>query len=324
MKNFSGPFSKDLTEHILLKQSIGYNYNTEECILVQFDNFTKEMYPDAKSLTKEITVEWCSKRSYESKGNQASRVSALRQFTLYLDRIGKPAWVIPKCFCPKGDKYIPHIYTSDELQRFFRETDKCHVVSICPYRHLVMPLFFRLIYSCGLRCSEARLLKINDVDFENGILTIRESKNDNSRLVPMTEDMHKRCIEYFNSIQRLSYDGDWFFPGRGNRPLTLGNVYKNFRKFLFNAGIPHRGRGQGPRVHDFRHTYACNCLKKWISDSKDLNVYLPILKTYMGHNALEDTAYYLRLTADVYADISSVLDTKFNDIIPSRAGDSSD
>ena len=89
MKNFSGPFSKDLTEHILLKQSIGYNYNTEECILVQFDNFTKEMYPDAKSLTKEITVEWCSKRSYESKGNQASRVSALRQFTLYLDRIGK-------------------------------------------------------------------------------------------------------------------------------------------------------------------------------------------------------------------------------------------
>ena len=47
---------------------------------------------------------------------------------------------------------------------------------------------------------------------------------------------------------------DWFFPGAAaGQPLTLGNVYKNFRRFLWRARISHGGPGQGPRVHDLRH-----------------------------------------------------------------------
>lgn len=80
-------------------------------------------------------------------------------------------------------------YTEDELQRFFHETDRCNYVNECPYRHFIMPVFFRMIYSCGLRSSEARLLKVADVDLDAGILTIHHSKKDNSRLVPMSEKL---------------------------------------------------------------------------------------------------------------------------------------
>ena len=179
-----------------------------------------------------------------------------------------------------------------------------------------MPVFFRMIYSCGLRPQEARLLKTKDVDLNDGILSIQHSKMDNSRLVPMSSALTARCRNYAVGIGNC----EWFFPGLNGKPMTIGNVYHNFRRFLWKAGISHGGRGKGPRVHDFRHTYACHCLKKWVIQDKDLNAYLPVLKTYMGHDSFEDTAYYLRLTADVFPDITIKLNGCYPDIIPSLGG----
>ena len=102
--------------------------------------------------------------------------------------------------------------------------------------------------------------------------------------------------------------------------MSIGNIYKNFRKFLWRAGISHGGRGFVPRVHDFRHTFAVHCLKKWSVEGKDLMVYLPILRVYLGHNSFSETACYLRLTADVFPEITLKLEAKFPDIIPELEG----
>ena len=81
------------------------------------------------------------------------------------------------------------------------------------------------------------------------------------------------------------------------------------------------GRGHGPRIHDFRHTYAVHCLKKWVEQEKDLTAYLPVLKTYMGHDSFQETAYYLRLTADVFPDITLKLENRYPTMIPELEGD---
>jgi integrase len=184
-----------------------------------------------------------------------------------------------------------------------------------------MPVLFRMIYLCGLRVSEARLLKVGDVDLENGILNIHHSKMDNSRLVPMSASLTERCRHYSKRVHSFPARENYFFPALGGKPMTIGNVYKNFRKFLWQAGISHNGRGHGPRVHDFRHAYAVHCLKKWVEQEKDLAAYLPVLKTYMGHDSFEETAYYLRLTADVFPDITLKLETWYPEIIPELEGD---
>lgn len=319
---FKGPFAVHIEDHIKLKQAIGYKYLSEKNHLLRFSIFTAEKYPGATELTKEIIFDWCSKKTYESQTNQCSRASIIRQLSIYMDSIGIKAYILPKGYFPKGKKYIPYIYTEDELNRFFHETDKCHYVSECPHRHLIMPIFFRMIYSCGLRSSEARLLRVKDADLKTGILTIEHSKKDNNRLVPMTDEITKLCTDYFMNIHMISKDNDYFFPGLNGKPMTLGNVYHNFRRFLWKAQISHGGRGKGPRVHDFRHTFACHCLKKWVMQDKDLSVYLPILKTYMGHDSFTETAYYLRMTADVFPDISIKLERCYPDIIPRLEGDS--
>lgn len=211
-------------------------------------------------------------------------------------------------------------YTEDELRHFFHETDKCHYVSECPNRHFIMPVFFRMIYSCGLRLSEARLLTVEDVDLENGILSIHHSKKDNSRLIPMSNQLTERCKVYYSKVHLFSENKSFFFPGLNGKPMTVGNTYKNFRRFLWKAGISHGGHGKGPRIMDFRHTFACHCLKKWVLEERDLFTYLPFLKTYMGHDSFEETAYYLRLTADVFPNISIKLEGCYSDIIPLLEG----
>jgi integrase len=313
---FIGSFKDHIQNHIELKQAVGYKYDTEAGHLKRFDRFTLENYPNATALTKEIVLGWCSKKSYEAQANQCSRASIIRQFAKYLDSIELKAYILPKGYYPTERQYMPYIYTIDELTKFFTETDKCQYCCECPYRHQIMPVIFRMIYTCGLRASEARLLKVADVDLENGVLTVNHSKKDNSRLVPMSDDLTEYCRNYSKKVHPYQVAEDYYFPALNGNPMTIGNLYKNFRRFLWRARISHGGKGYGPRIHDFRHTYAVHCLKKWVEQGKDLTVYFPVLKTYMGHDSFEETAYYLRMTADVFPNITLMMESKYLEIIP--------
>ena len=319
---YTGPFKSHLQNHVQLKKAIGYKYDTDAEQLKRFDRFTLAKYPDATNLTKEIVLDWCKKRSYEAQANQCGRTSIIRQFAKYLDSIGVKAYIIPKGYYPDSKQYMPYIYTMDELAIFFAQTDKCRYSSECPHRHLIMPVIFRMIYMCGLRASEARLIRVADVDLSNGVLSIHQSKKDNSRLVPMSDCLTSRCRQFSAKVHSCSSAEDYYFPALNGKPMTLGNLYKNFRRFLWRARISHGGMGSGPRIYDFRHSYAVHCLKKWSEQEKDLSVYLPVLKTYMGHDSFHETAYYLRMTVDVFPDITLKMETKYPGIIPYLKGDS--
>jgi len=318
---YSGPFKDHIRNHVELKQAVGYKYTSDANHLKRFDQFTLEKYPNSTLLTKEIVLDWCKKKTYETQANQSSRASFMRQFAKYLDSIGIKAYILPKGYYPAAKQYIPYIYTTLELKKFFAKTDQCQYCYECPCRHFIMPVIFRMIYMCGLRLSEARLLKVEDVDLEQGILTIHHSKKDNSRLVPMSECLTKRCREFSAKVHSHFVAEDYYFPALNNKPMTRVNLYHNFRRFLWQAGISHGGKGCGPRIYDFRHTYAVNCLKKWVEQDKDLTVYLPVLKTYLGHYSFTETAYYLHLTADVFSDITLKIETKYPNIIPESEGD---
>ena len=100
---------------------------------------------------------------------------------------------------------------------------------------------------------------------------------------------------------------------RPGREMKLNNIYHNFRRYLDKAGIPHTGKG--PRVHDFRHTYCVNLLRKWVEEEKDLLAFLPYMRTMLGHETFEETAYYLKLTAASFPAIRESLSRSFPNII---------
>lgn len=103
------------------------------------------------------------------------------------------------------------------------------------------------------------------------------------------------------------------FPG-GRRTGYFLPIYDNFRELLFACNIPHTGNG--PRVHDFRHTFAVHTLEKQLSDGYDPMVIVPRLAAYLGHKSYRETCWYIHLTVASFPELSQKLDRAFVGIIP--------
>lgn len=311
---YHGVFQKEFQDLVELKRSLGFNYTAEASQLKRIDTFFIQNSLSEKCISKELCDAWCRKRTYESVNNQSHRISVLRVFTRYLNDIDIPAYIPRKGITRKTPKYDAHIYSDDELKRFFAEVDKSRSVpSECPYRGIIMPVFFRILYTCGMRVSELRLTKVGDINFENKYITIRNAKNHKERVVPIHPELMERCKLIRAEIHADSSDNEYFFLIRNGKAMTLGNVYNNFRRYLERTGISHTGHG--PRVHDFRHTYCVNLLRKWVDEGKDLLVYLPYMRTMLGHEGFEETAYYLKLTSERFPYIKEQLKKSFPDLI---------
>jgi integrase len=313
-KEFQSIFKDEFQELIAVKRALGFKYQSEEGLFLRIDAFLSEHNLSEKKISRELCEEWCRKRSYESHANHCHRVSEMRVFCRYLNDIGLSAYIPPINMTRNPPKYDAHIYTEDELKRFFSAVDKSQSVpSECPYRGEVMPLFFRILYTSGLRVSELRLARIKDVNLERGYIFVHGGKNKKDRIVPIHPELVEKCKTLKASIHKNSPEDEFFFMQYPGRAMPLVNVYHNFRRYLDKAGISHTGKG--PRVHDFRHTYCVNLLLKWSKEGKDLMVYLPYMRTMLGHEGFEETAYYLKLTADAFPVIRESLNRSFPSII---------
>lgn len=311
---YNSIFQQEIRDLIELKRALGFSYEAEVGSLRRIDTFLCRNALSEKYITKELCDLWCKKRTYETVTNQASRISTMRVFCRYLNDIGIPAYIPPKGITKKRTRYDAHIYTDEELQNFFDAVDKGRSVpDSCPYRSDVMPVFFRILYTSGMRVSELRLARIRDVNLEKGYIHVLEAKNHKERLIPIHPLLMLRCRELKEKIHATSPDDEYFFMILPGKPMTLGNVYKNFRRYLEQAGISHTGKG--PRIHDFRHTYCVNLLRKWADEGKDLMAYLPYMRTMLGHESFEETAYYLKLTAERFPYIKERMKESFPDLI---------
>ena len=299
-------FQKEIVDFIETKRALGFDYDSEAKALERIDTFLIENGVIDKCITKELCDKWCKKRTYETITNQASRISVMRVFCRYLNDAGISAYIPPKGLTHKRIKYDAHIYTDEELKNFFEAVDNSKSVSdSCPYRGDVMPIFFRILYTSGMRVSELRLIRLSDINLEDGYIIVRKSKNNKERLVPIHPSLIVKCKELKERIHTNSNDNEFFFMILPGKPMSLANVYKNFRRYLEQAGISHTGKG--PRVHDFRHTYCVNLLRKWADEGKDLIAYLPYMRTILGHEGFEETAYYLKLTTERFPYIKAIL-----------------
>jgi integrase len=207
--------------------------------------------------------------------------------------------------------------TDDELRRFFQAVDALEPTARSPLRHLIMPEVFRLLHGCGFRVSEVLNLRVRDVDLNQGIITVRQAKGYKDRLVPPAVPLVNRLRKYAARFENRPPDVV-FFPGPKGRPYSLRAVYGLFRQLLLRCGIPHGGRGKGPRIHDARHWFACHALRRWYREGADLDAKLPLLATYLGHQNLSGTQYYLHLTAELFPEITARADAAFGDVIPRR------
>lgn len=312
---FVGSFGDLLIQFVQFKQSLGYKYIAEEEMLKRFSKFTLNYTVKDYILTKKLVDAWTEKRPTERDVTREKRINNIRQFAKYLADLGYEAY-IPYCKI-KVDRnsYVPYIFTQEQLRSFFAVCDdiKPHPLS---NRHLFLPAIYRLLYGCGLRISEVLALKLRDVDLKNGIVTIHGAKFSKDRLTPMSSSLQLYLKRYFVKVHGVSEPEDYFFIKKNKTPIASSTVYKSFRNLLWQSGISHGGKGRGPRLHDFRHTFAVNSLNNMVKNGLDLYCALPVLSTYLGHVSTTATEKYLRLTEEAYPGLLDSVDKLCSYIFP--------
>jgi integrase len=226
---------------------------------------------------------------------------------------------IPKLPPPQQSKFIPYIYSQKEIEALLKACDelRLHFVQLdsCLF---CMPTLIRLLYSTGLRIGEALSMKTEDVNLDENYLRVRDSKNGKERIIPISDSMSSVCKEYVRYRDQLPTGKEkyeYFFVKLDGSKCGQ-NIGVWFKKCLNKADIPYIGRWQGPRIHDLRHTFAVTSLANMAESGIDLYASLPILSNYLGHQSLNSTNHYVRLTANMYPELINDLDMICFDVFP--------
>jgi integrase len=291
---FKSFFANDILGYIKLRVSLGNEEDTFARRLKLFDTFCVENYTEKTILSMEIAENWCTKKSNEHTNTLKLRTNILRGFSKYLVSIGKEAYIIPDGFTCKGARFIPYLYNDIELSDFFKSADQLPPHPLSPYRQYVVPVIFRVLYCCGLRPQEVRLLKVSDTNLVEGTFYISDSKRNKDRIVTMSEELCNLCIKYDTLMKDKMPSREYFFQNPNGEPFRIAWIQQQFFRCWKFAGITFT-KNHKPRVYDWSHNFATRVIISWMDEQKDVMNRLPYLSTYMGHSSLEYTAYYIHL-----------------------------
>jgi integrase/recombinase XerD len=308
-----GPYFVKFQE---LKKSLGYKYTHVGSAFSLFDRLALEKNVFEIAITKELADEYGIKRPNESDKTRHARVQILSQFARFLCDLGFRSY-IPKLPRFKST-YSPYIFSRDQMQEIFKASDE---LSPSRNRNSVVysiPVLIRLLYGTGIRISEALNLTCNDINLHDKYMVLRNTKNGKERIVPLSDSLATICevyLMYRNQFPSIRKE-NWFFIKPDGSPMSRGPVYNWFRKILYTVNISHGGKGHGPRLHDLRHTFSVHSLIAMSESELDLYHSLPLLSIYLGHQSLEATDKYVRLTAEMYPDLIKKTSDIYSSVFP--------
>ncbi len=162
---------------------------------------------------------------------------------------------------------LPDILSAHEVQSIIK------AVSNIKHRTLLM-----VIYSAGLRVSEAVKLRIKDIDSQRMTLHIRHGKGGKDRYVILSPVIYQALIEYWRACRF----NDYVFPGHHapHKPLTTSSASQIFKSAKHEAGIKKAGG-----IHSLRHAFATHLLESGAD--------LFAIKELLGHASIQSTVRYL-------------------------------
>lgn len=307
--NYRSIYAPFFKQFVVNKKNLGYMSLRTEWVFLEFDKFFINNNITTIGITRQQADQWRATRINDAPSTICTKYSILSQFCKYMCKVGYDCYIPRIPANPSVNSFTPHIFSNREMTDIFHACDNMRLYD----RHMstilfIVPVIIRLLYATGFRISEALALKNKDVDFNRRCLSIIKSKNGQERIAPMSdtlEEVLKQYLQYRDRmpIPRINDTNGYFFVSPSGTNCRQGTVYTWFRKALIISGIPHTGDHQGPRVHDFRHTFAVHSLVQMTKSGLDIYYSLPLLSTFLGHKSLGATDKYVRLTTEMYPDL---------------------
>lgn len=284
-----------IEQHIAFQQSLGTPYTTNAIVLREFGRAMGKRIGIADVCSrhvdaflgkiKPVTLTWHSK------------FSRLRTFFQYAVSRGYIATAPMPTMIPKHPApFVPYIYSIEELRHLL------DVIDVEPRRNCLGTATIRtlvlILYGAGLRLREATNLTCADVDLKESVLTVRNTKFNKTRLVPIGTQLHKLLSRYASRRRGPPADAP-FFTTRAGSAVKPDTFEHNYRFLCEYAGIRRSDTSAQPRIHDLRHTFAVHRLTSWYRQGANVQRLLHLLSVYLGHVHIRHTQVYLSMTPDL-------------------------
>jgi integrase/recombinase XerD len=324
---YSGSFGKLARSYVAVHRAAGKKFSVPQGILVQFNAFLRHRASDSiGAVSPELVQQWTQMKPC-SQHNLRRRLLVVRRFFDYALACGASTAnpVTPQLLdyvgVPKSS-FKPFIFTQAQVVALLAAAKRLPPTPSFPLRAETMSTILSLLYTLGLRISEAVHLQIGDIDFEQRTIFLRQTKFYKERYVPFGPRL-ERCLKGFlaarRTIRPTEAKTDLLFMRWAHRPVTAYLVERHFRQSLHDAGVaPEAGRPR-PRLHDLRHTFAVHRLLRWYREGGDVQSRLVLLATFMGHISVRSTQVYLTITDSLLQEANGRFHVAFGSIAGERS-----
>lgn len=287
-----------VSEYLEYRRNLGFTLHTDGYLLRSFADYADRHVP-GQPVTIKLALEWATLPQTGNRTYHAKRLDALRVFARHL-ALSEPETEIPpgKILGPSIARAEPYIYSQKEILTLMATAQK-----IMPYYRQEQTAPIRnatvigLLACTGMRIGEVLRLENRDVDLKQGVILVRESKNLPMRLVPLAQGALPPLRSYQRVRDRFfgpTLETERFFMSAYGRKLSYTTFFHAFKRILAKAGfLADSEQGVVPRIHDLRHTFACNHLLRAYQENRDIDNAVHELSVYLGHATLNSTYWYL-------------------------------
>ena len=282
------PYTKGFSAFLKLEKSLSQNsieaYSRDVLKLIQYLEYHQlELQPSDIKLTHlQDFLKWINQLGMSAR-TQARVISGLKTFFKYLllENIirDNPAELLE---APRTGRALPDTLNINEIDRLFAAIDRSSPEG---ERNKTILEF---LYGCGLRVSELTSLKISDIRFNDGFLSVI-GKGNKQRLVPVGNtaleqlDIFLHQVRCHINIQKGQED--YIFLNKRGRKLTRVMVFYIVKALAEKAGIR-----KTISPHTFRHSFATHL----IEGGADLRA----VQEMLGHASITTTEIYTHLDRD--------------------------
>jgi len=284
-------------EYLRLRNSLGHDLAEYHRLLPRFVAFL-----DAEGLptvTVAAALAWAQGPDVDPTTSIAPRrMTIARGFACYLAGIDERTEVPPPGLIAGRRRWRPpFIYSPGDITALMAQARRLKPMPAATHETLI-----GLLAATGMRVGEAIRLDRGDIDWAEGVLTIRESKFGKTRMVPVLDSTLTALEHYARTRNQLCPHtaAESFFVSMTGTRLIYRIAQQNFRRLCDRAGIG-AGAEHSPRIHDLRHTFVVRTLLGWYQAGEDVETRQPTLSTYLGHRDPRSTYWYLSAAPELLA-----------------------
>lgn len=290
------PLAAALADYLSIRRRLGFKLHDHGRLLSSFVAYVDER--GTTTVTTELAMAWAKQAASADPSWWGARLSVVRVFARYLRTIDPATEVPPADILPvRSQRATPYLYSKSDVDALMAAARRLP----SEHRALTFATLIGLLAVTGMRVGEAIRLDLDDVDWSEGLLTVRKSKFGKSREVVLhstTIDALRTYAEWRQQLRPRPRTPAFFVSLAGTR-LIYQNLHFTFHELVEAAGIAPRSPRCRPRPHDLRHTFAVNTLLGWYRDGHDVPSRMHLLSTYLGHLDPSQTYWYLSATPEL-------------------------